>query len=848
MPHEGTPTNPDIPKVPSSNLSHVSKTLSMADTIPATNDHRRRQCIRRQRDRWRRCVLRHQQRLHQQQADVDLLDCLLCDNEQPRPATALPNHSDSHILDPTSSASILSEEDSVLYLPPLCHQSNSSDDSNCVSSMASSSTDDHDDASTLSEFTDVYSDFSNPPPPGSLLSYWDKPISAGTFSNFPELFTDQCKVSTMFEEAATTQPMTPDSSIDSTDSTLTAPAPTLTCISTTSRIVGIQDDLGELIDSGGNFNMCNDLSILVNVTAIRPFGVNMATSSAQSSTSCTHRGDFAIPMLDGSVLYTPMYYNSSASDCILSPEAVCHSSNGFLASWCQTGSINEGSGSIALYDHTGTCQIRLNLTKHNGLYYFRISSIALDKGPQDLNLSGNRTIYIHETQFEDDDDISLELDPTASASHGEHPVSDPCKPPMALLNLFLDLFGSKAGGSIRCDQGGKLARSHEFVTAMSIRKYSVEPTGADNASQNKAVEKWNDVLGITVRVLLCGSGLPATFWSAALLHAAFLHNRRVHRSIMMTPFEAWHGIKPDLRKLRVFGSRVCVKRTGKRRSKLNRHDFTGIFLGYTAKDENIQYVDVDTRRVKQSHHVIFDEAWYLQPRQPPFAQMLYDIGLEALLSNPISAPPSGPPPHAVYPPLCKPPPLPLKACHSPLPLRLTPAPFHFLHAAAAKTTTGMLQSDITVLGPTPTTSRSPLDHEMMAKHDISSKDMEMVHLSPSPFTDSFEEVLQLRYFDPLQHPTAGMVYNECNGRIYLTNIEPSTPAAKLRAWRSRLRGAWLIKINDTTITCESDVKKVLLECSHTHATKCTLLLAYSAIRDGLVETGIPQINADQLNH
>jgi hypothetical protein len=60
---------------------------------------------------------------------------------------------------------------------------------------------------------------------------------------------------------------------------------------------------------------------------------------------------------------------------------------------------------------------------------------------------------------------------------------------------------------------------------MTLRQYTVEPTGADDPSQNKSAEKWNDVLAVTVRVLLYGSGLPATFWSAALLHAAWLHNR-----------------------------------------------------------------------------------------------------------------------------------------------------------------------------------------------------------------------------------------------------------------------------------------------------------------------------------
>lgn len=182
-----------------------------------------------------------------------------------------------------------------------------------------------------------------------------------------------------------------------------------------------------------------------------------------------------------------------------------------------------------------------------------------------------------------------------------------------MVNLHLDQFGHKSG-FIRTNQGGELAGSDEFITSMAQRHFIVEPTGADSPDQNKQAEKYNDILGVTVRVLLYGSGLPAQFWSAALMHACYLHNRRVHKSTLMTPFEAWNGFKPDLRTLRVFGSRVCVKRTGKRRSKLDRHDFTGIFLGYTATDENVRYIDVHTRMVKTSHHAIFDEAWYLQPR------------------------------------------------------------------------------------------------------------------------------------------------------------------------------------------------------------------------------------------
>ena len=50
-------------------------------------------------------------------------------------------------------------------------------------------------------------------------------------------------------------------------------------------------------------------------------------------------------------------------------------------------------------------------------------------------------------------------------------------------------------------------------------------------------------------------------------------------------------------------------------------------MGYTATDQNIVYLDLDSGVVKTSHHSQNDEAWYLQPSPPPAAQLLYDLGI-----------------------------------------------------------------------------------------------------------------------------------------------------------------------------------------------------------------------------
>ena len=170
--------------------------------------------------------------------------------------------------------------------------------------------------------------------------------------------------------------------------------------------------------------------------------------------------------------------------------------------------------------------------------------------------------------------------------------------PIAILCAFMTKF-SVGTGLVRTDQGGELAKSTEFCNLIETFNYVVEPTGADSPSQNGVAKIMNVKLAVKTRTLLYGSGLPATFWSAALLHTVYLHNRLVHSATKRTPYEAWYGRQPDVSHLRTFSSCVCVKQPGHRRCKLDRHDFTGIFLGYTATNQNISIPGHNNRNRKK---------------------------------------------------------------------------------------------------------------------------------------------------------------------------------------------------------------------------------------------------------
>jgi hypothetical protein len=243
-------------------------------------------------------------------------------------------------------------------------------------------------------------------------------------------------------------------------------------------------------------------------------------------------------------------------------------------------------------------------------------------------------------------------------------------------------------------------------------------------------------------------------------------------STQRTPFEGIYGHEPVLPSLKTFGSWVCVERTGHHHSKLDHHDFSRIFIGYTASDHNIAYINLDLGLLKTSHHAQFNEAWYLQPSCPPAAQLLYDLGLEA--DDDVEPDPD---PHpAPYPPIAsqkvsnnswKTPP---GCCHLPLPLQCTTAP----RLVAASATCMVAESPEIA----PRCLRTMISSSAIAnEYRIGHEAMEMIYI-PDPYHESFDELLDSHRFDISRHATAGLSL-EHNGKVLLANMAPETPGAKI---------------------------------------------------------------------
>ena len=202
-------------------------------------------------------------------------------------------------------------------------------------------------------------------------------------------------------------------------------------------------------------------------------------------------------------------------------------------------------------------------------------------------------------------------------------------PPIQEVELILNKFKStNPHRTVRVDQGGELGKSDAFKKMIGEQGFSLEITGSDASAQNGIVERPNRTFGQMMRCMLHAAELGPEFWSYALQHAVYIKNRLPHTTIKGTPYESFTGIKPDLQNFKIFGSKIYAKKPGKRPFKLDHHTASGYFLGYTATNKNIQYIDAQSGKVKTATHVIFDEA-HMSNRSgtaPLAAQTLQRLG------------------------------------------------------------------------------------------------------------------------------------------------------------------------------------------------------------------------------
>jgi len=182
----------------------------------------------------------------------------------------------------------------------------------------------------------------------------------------------------------------------------------------------------------------------------------------------------------------------------------------------------------------------------------------------------------------------------------------------AAFKTFKAYAEKHTGKLLKClreDKGGEYM-SNEFDTFLKecgiIREHSVR----NRPQQNGVAERANRTLGERITAMLSESGLSKAYWAECL--AALVHVLNRCPTSGATPYECWHGKKPGVSHLRVWGCLAClayVHIQRDKRSKFDSHMEKCVFVGYPDGYKGWKFYNPETRKVIISERADFDERY-----------------------------------------------------------------------------------------------------------------------------------------------------------------------------------------------------------------------------------------------
>jgi hypothetical protein len=107
--------------------------------------------------------------------------------------------------------------------------------------------------------------------------------------------------------------------------------------------------------------------------------------------------------------------------------------------------------------------------------------------------------------------------------------------------------------------------NEDLQTCTKSQGIQLQMTAPYSPSQNGVTECMNRMLVELACAMLADSKLPEFLWELAVAHAAYLQNMSYTSTPRLgnkTPYQVWHGRKPDASHLHEFGARVWILSQG----------------------------------------------------------------------------------------------------------------------------------------------------------------------------------------------------------------------------------------------------------------------------------------------
>ena len=169
---------------------------------------------------------------------------------------------------------------------------------------------------------------------------------------------------------------------------------------------------------------------------------------------------------------------------------------------------------------------------------------------------------------------------------------------------------ASAGHQLRVLQSDNAAEFKSSKMTELLEKYLVKQrfTTPFVAAENGRVERQNRTIVEAARAMLAAANLPKMFWAEATVAAGYIRNRvPLKRLEWRTPYELWHGRKPSVDHLRIWGSVGYVRVEDHKRDKLDFKSERRILVGYDDRSKTFRMWLPGTRHVKTSRDVRFVE-------------------------------------------------------------------------------------------------------------------------------------------------------------------------------------------------------------------------------------------------
>jgi hypothetical protein len=162
---------------------------------------------------------------------------------------------------------------------------------------------------------------------------------------------------------------------------------------------------------------------------------------------------------------------------------------------------------------------------------------------------------------------------------------------------------------VQSDRGGEYLNG-EAKKYMEEHGITVRTSPSRSPQMNGRAERLNRTAMDKSLSMLHMAGLHVRIWVEAVDTATYLMNISPIAGSNITPYEAWHGRKPQLKDLKVFGCDAWrhIHKDLRENGKLGKKSAKQIFVGYALDSKCYKLMDPSTGKITESRDVEFDES------------------------------------------------------------------------------------------------------------------------------------------------------------------------------------------------------------------------------------------------